>query len=94
MEITEVNVSIYGEAKLRAFVNVTFDNVFVVRGLKIIHGQNGLFVCMPSRRMLDGNYRDIAHPVTNEFRAILEKAVLDEYQRLIELGISSSLETF
>ncbi len=80
MEITEVNVSLRNEDKLKAFVNVTFDDVFVVRGMKIIKGSTGYFISMPSRKMPDGSYRDIAHPIRNDFRQNLEKVILDEYQ--------------
>ncbi|MDP8239751.1 MAG: septation regulator SpoVG [Candidatus Hatepunaea meridiana] len=88
MEITEININIRGEDKLKAFVNITFDDVFVVRGLKVIQGNSGLFVCMPSRKMPDGTYKDIAHPIRNDFRQQLEQLILDEYQRL--LGEESS----
>jgi stage V sporulation protein G len=80
MEITEINVSLRNEEKLKAFVNVTFDDVFVVRGMKIIKGSAGYFISMPSRKMPDGSYRDIAHPIKNDFRRNLEKEILDEYQ--------------
>lgn len=80
MEITEINVSLRNEDKLKAFVNVTFDDVFVVRGMKIIKGSTGYFISMPSRKMPDGSYRDIAHPIRNDFRQNLEKKILDEYQ--------------
>jgi len=80
MEITEINVSLRNEDKLKAFVNVTFDDVFVVRGMKIIKGSSGYFISMPSRKMPDGSYRDIAHPIRNEFRQSLEKEILEEYQ--------------
>ena len=81
MEITEININIRDEVKLKAFVNITFDDVFVVRGLKVIQGNSGLFVCMPSRKMVDGTYKDIAHPINNDFRQMMEKLILDEYQR-------------
>jgi stage V sporulation protein G len=79
MEITEITVSIRDEDKLKAFVNVTFDDCFVVRGMKVIKGATGFFVSMPSRRMNDGTYRDIAHPITNEFREKVENAILAAY---------------
>ena len=79
MEVTEITVSLRSEDKLRAFVNVTFDDCFVVRGMKVIKGATGYFVSMPSRRMNDGTYRDIAHPITNEFREKVENAVLAAY---------------
>ena len=85
MEITEININVRDEEKLKAFVNITFDDVFVVRGLKVIQGNSGLFVCMPSRKMADGTYKDIAHPINNDFRQTMEKKILDEYQvRLTE----------
>jgi stage V sporulation protein G len=80
MEITEITVSLRDEDKLKAFVNVTFDDCFVVRGMKVIKGATGYFVSMPSRRMNDGTYRDIAHPITNEFREKVENAILAAYQ--------------
>jgi stage V sporulation protein G len=82
MKITEVNVNLRDEERLKAFVNITFDDVFVIRGLKVIEGQRGLFVCMPSRRLDDGSHRDIAHPISNEFRQEIEDRVLAEYERL------------
>ncbi len=86
MEITEINVTLRNEEKLKAFVNVTFDNQFVVRGMKVIKGANGYFVSMPSRRMSDGSFRDIAHPINNEFREFIEKVILEEYTRKLESG--------
>lgn len=79
MNITEININVRDEDKLKAFVNITFDDVFVVRGLKVIQGKSGLFVCMPSRKMVDGTYKDIAHPISNEFRQSMEQLILDEY---------------
>ena len=84
MEITEITVSIRDEDKLKAFVNVTFDDCFVVRGMKVIKGASGYFISMPSRKMSDGAYRDIAHPITNEFRSLVEKLILSEYKKTLE----------
>ncbi len=86
MNITEVNINLRDEDKLKAFVNITFDDVFVVRGLKVIEGKNGLFVCMPSRKLEDGTYKDIAHPISNDFRQQLETQIIDEYRRLVASG--------
>ena len=81
MEITEVKITLRDEDKLKAFVSVTFDNAFVIRGLKVINGNNGYFVSMPSRKRKDGSYQDIAHPINNEMRKQLENAILDEYEK-------------
>jgi len=86
MEITEITVTLRNEDKLKAFINVTFENKFVVRGMKVIKGANSFFVSMPSRKMPDGSFRDIAHPINNEFREFLEKAILEEYHRVMEQG--------
>ena len=80
MEITEIRVTLRDEEKLRGFANVTFDNAFVVRGMKIIQGNSGYFVSMPSRKRPDGTHQDIAHPVNRDMRNDLEKAVLEAYE--------------
>ena len=82
MDITEININLRDEDKLKAFVNITFDDVFVVRGLKIIEGGQGLFVCMPSRKLPDGTYKDIAHPIDNDFRSRIEQRILGVYEKL------------
>jgi stage V sporulation protein G len=86
MEITEVRVFPIEEPKLKAYVTITFDNCFVIRDLKIIEGTSGLFVAMPSKRRKDGSFKDIAHPLNAETRNLLERAVLDEYERELERG--------
>jgi len=82
MEITEISVSIRNDYKLKAFVNVTFDAQFVIRGMKVIQGSDKLFVSMPSRRMPNGTFKDIAHPINSDFRDMLEKRILMEYHRV------------
>jgi len=86
MEITEVRLTLREEDRLKAFVSITFDDAFVIRGLKVIDGNNGLFVAMPSRRRKDGEFRDIAHPINNETRTMIEDAVLAEYRRQLASG--------
>ena len=86
MEITDISISLRDEDKLKAFVNVTFDGCFVVRGMKVIEGNNGLFVSMPSRKANDGTYRDVAHPINAEFRELIEQRVLAKYDDLIKSG--------
>jgi len=95
MEITEIRITLRSEPKLKAFANITFDNSFVVRGLKIIEGSNGLFISMPSRKAKDGTYRDIAHPINNEMRKKIEEAVISEYKTKLKEegpGISEGTE--
>ena len=79
VEITEVRISLRDEERLKAFANVTFDNAFIVRGLKVINGKKGYFVAMPSRRRPDGTYQDIAHPLNHQMRQYIESKVLDSY---------------
>jgi stage V sporulation protein G len=84
VEITEIRVTLKREDKLKAFVNVTFDNQFVIRGLKVISGKSGYFISMPSRRRPDGSHQDIAHPVNNEARRLLEEKVLAAYDEALQ----------
>ena len=81
MEITEVRIFPVNEEKLKAYVTITFDHCFVVRDLKVIHGNSGLFIAMPAKRRKDGTFKDIAHPLNSETRDKMEKRILDEYQR-------------
>lgn len=86
MEITEVRVFPVNEEKLRAYVTITFDQCFVIRDLKIIQGATGLFVSMPSKKRKDGTYRDIAHPINNETRRMIEEKIIAEYHKVAESG--------
>jgi len=81
MEVTEVRVFPVDEEKLKAYVTITIDNCFVIRDLKVIKGNNGLFVAMPSKKRKDGTFRDTAHPLNNETREMIESKVLAEYER-------------
>jgi stage V sporulation protein G len=80
MKITEVKVFPVNEERLKAYVTITIDGVFVVRDLKIIKGNDGLFVAMPSKKRKDGQFKDIAHPLNQETRAEIETAVFDAYE--------------
>ena len=85
IEITEVRVSLREDAKLKAFASITLDDLFVIRGLKIIEGaKDHLFVAMPSRKRPDGKHQDIAHPITQEMREYLERKVLAEYGKEVQ----------
>lgn len=82
MMITDVRMrKISQEGKMKAIVSVTFDNEFVVHDIKVIDGQNGLFVAMPSRKMGDGDFRDIAHPINSETREKIQDAIFEEYKK-------------
>lgn len=82
MEITEVRVfPVANEERLKAYATITIDSVFLIRDLRIISGNSGLFVAMPSRKMKDGTFKDIAHPLNSETRQMIEKQVLAEYER-------------
>jgi len=84
MEVTEVRVFPVNEEKLKAYVTITFDDCFVVRDLKVINGNNGLFVAMPSKKRKDGTFKDTAHPLNNETRKMIEQKVLAEYEKEIQ----------
>lgn len=83
MNITDVRIrKINEEGKMKAIVSVTFEDAFVVHDIKIIEGQNGLFVAMPSRKVAEGDYRDIAHPINSETRNHLQDRIFEEYERV------------
>ena len=84
MEVTDVRIrKVTDEGKMKAIVSVTFDNEFVVHDIKIIEGQNGLFVAMPSRKMADGEFRDITHPINSETRSKIQDAIFMEDEKNI-----------
>ena len=84
MEITEVKVFPVDEEKLKAFVSIVFDRSFMVNDIKIIQGRDGLFISMPSRKKKNGEFKDVAHPLNNETRQMIEQVVVAEYQRVLE----------
>jgi len=82
MEITDVRIrKVDGGGKLKAYVTVTFDNCFVVHNLKVIDGQEGSFIAMPSRKTKTGEYKDVAHPITPDFRSHLQEKILQEFAK-------------
>lgn len=84
MNITEVKVFPVNEERLKAYVTITIENCFVVRDLKIIKGNDGLFVAMPSKKRKDGQFKDIAHPLNQETRNQIEQAVFDAYEKEVK----------
>lgn len=86
MTITDVRVrKVAKDGKMKAVVSITLDDEFVVHDIKVIEGEKGLFIAMPSRKAADGEYRDIAHPINSETRARIQKIILDEYEKAADL---------
>ena len=84
MIITDVRVrKVAKEGKMKAVVSITIDDEFVVHDIKVIEGEKGLFIAMPSRKASDGEYKDIAHPINSEMRDRLESAVINKYNEII-----------
>ena len=84
MQITDVRVrKVTKEGKLKAVVSITIDNEFVVHDIKVIEGDKGSFIAMPSRKTLDGEFRDIAHPINSETRDRIQKTVLEKYEMVL-----------
>jgi stage V sporulation protein G len=82
MDITDVRIrKVTGEGKLKAYVTVTFENAFVIHNVKVIEGENGVFIAMPSRKTKNGEYKDVAHPINSEFRAQMQERILKEYDQ-------------
>lgn len=80
MQITDVRVRrIEKEGKMKAIVSITLDNEFVIHDIKVIEGEKGLFIAMPSRKAADGEYRDIAHPINSATRDMIQSVILDKY---------------
>lgn len=85
MNITDVRVrQVVKEGKMKAVVSITIDNVFVVHDIKVIEGDKGLFIAMPSRKNAEGEYRDIAHPINSETREQIQKIILESYEKAVE----------
>ena len=85
MQITDVRVrKVSKEGKMKAVVSITLDNEFVVHDIKIIEGDKGFFIAMPSRKASDGEYRDIAHPINSDTRVAIQNLILDRYKAEIE----------
>ena len=85
MQITDVRVrKVTKEGKMKAVVSITIDNEFVVHDIKVIEGEKGLFIAMPSRKMTDGEYRDIAHPINSQTRDTIQTIILNKYDEVMQ----------
>lgn len=85
MQITDVRVrKVAKEGKLKAVVSITMDEEFVVHDIKVIEGEKGLFIAMPSKKAVDGEYRDIAHPINSETREKIQSIILENYEKVFE----------
>lgn len=92
MQITDVRVrKVSKEGKMKAVVSITIDNDFVVHDIKVIEGDKGLFIAMPSRKAGDGEYRDIAHPINSDTREMIQRIILEKYE-VAALDIDTELE--
>lgn len=81
MQITDVRIrKVEKEGKMKAVVSITIDEEFVVHDIKIIEGEKGLFIAMPSRKAADGEYRDVAHPINSDTRDHIQRLILDKYE--------------
>ncbi len=84
MQITDIRIRVVSkDSKMKAVVSVTFDDAFVVHDIKVIEGEKGLFIAMPSKKTPDGEYRDVAHPINGSMRGMLQDAILEEYQKAL-----------
>ena len=85
MQITDVRVrKVAKEGKLKAVVSITMDEEFVIHDIKVIEGEKGLFIAMPSKKAVDGEYRDIAHPINSETREKIQSIILENYEKVLE----------
>ena len=85
MKITDVRVrKVAKEGKMKAVVSITLDDIFVVHDIKVIEGDKGLFIAMPSRKSGEGEYRDIAHPINSETREWVQKVILEAYEKALQ----------
>ncbi len=86
MQITDIRIRVINkDSKMKAVVSVTFDDAFVVHDIKVIEGDKGLFIAMPSKRTPDGEYRDIAHPIHGNMRGVLQDMILEKYEQALAL---------
>ena len=93
MQITDVRVRMVNkESKMKAVVSITIDDVFVVHDIKVIEGDKGLFIAMPSRKAAGGDYKDIAHPIKSDTRKMIQNEIIDRYYQELENAESEESE--
>ena len=93
MNITDVRIrKVNDEGKMKAIVSITFDDEFVVHDIKVIEGEKGPFIAMPSRKMSEGDFRDIAHPLVSETRNKIRDAILEEYEKVLAQKAAEAAE--
>ena len=93
MQITDVRVrKVAKEGKLKAVVSITFDDEFVVHDIKVIEGEKGLFIAIPSKKAMDGEYRDIAHPINSGTRDRIQSTILEKYKQALEEEPEAAVE--
>ena len=89
MKITDVRIrKVTKEGKMKAVVSITIDDEFVVHDIKVIEGEKGLFIAMPSRKASDGEYRDIAHPINSSTRDFIQTMILSKYEEVVEESVN------
>lgn len=92
MEITNIRVrKLFPDGKMKMIVSVTFDDAFVIHEIKVVEGSNGLFVAMPSRRNINGEFRDIAHPISKAAREMIQTEVMSAYQQALDEFVTASV---
>jgi len=90
MKITDVKVFLRESNQLKSFVNIVIDDAFIIRHIKVIEGENGLFIAMPSRRLSSGEYRDIAHPINTETRNYIEQTIIEKYKEVLKEALDAA----
>ena len=92
MQLSDIRIRVVSkESKMKAVVSITFDDAFVIHDIKVIEGEKGLFIAMPSKKTPDGEYRDIAHPINMDMRTDIQEAVLAKYKEALELEPVSAM---
>ncbi|MEG1441100.1 MAG: septation regulator SpoVG [Oscillospiraceae bacterium] len=94
MKITDIRVrKIHTEGRMKAIVSITIDDAFVVHDIKVIEGQEKLFIAMPSRKTPEGEFKDIAHPINSETRDMLHELILEKYKEVLDASENENLNT-